>query len=408
MKDIRSESEHGLMPALGGTRVLELCGMVAGPYCGKLLADLGAEVIKIEEPGTGDDARAKGPFLDDVPHLERSALFLHLNTNKRSVTLNLEVAAGKRIFSELVKEVDILIEDRPPGAMAKLGFGYEVLSQLNPGLIITSITPFGQSGPYRQYKAYHLNIYHASGAPCFAYGEIAIPGRPHACGGGYVGEYDAGLCAATGALAALLGRATTGKGQHVEVSKWEAMISLERIELARHANDPPKSPMGMVGGLMPCKDGWVTLAVPQQHQWEALVKLLGEPEWMRSEQCKDELARSEHREELQPLLTEWMKNHTMAEIYHRGQALGVPVGGVNSAKEISESPQMNHRGFVAEVEHPEAGKLQYVTAAYKYSRTPVQLSRAAPLLGEHNVEIYCRRLGYSAEELATLRAKGVI
>jgi len=396
MKDTQNESEQGLLPALGGTRVLEYCGTVAGAYCSKLLADLGAE------------ARTKGPFPDDVPHPERSALFLYLNTNKMGITLNPRTAAGKRIFYKLVKQTDILIEDWPPDAMGELGLGYEVLSQLNPGLIVTSVTSFGQSGPYRDYKAYHLNIYHASGAPYFAYGEITIPGRPHACGGGYVGEYDAGLCAATGALAALLARAATSRGQHVDVSKWEAMISLERVELTRHANDPPQSPRGMVGGLIPCKDGWVTIAVPQQHQWEALVKLMGAPHWMQTEKCKDELARSEHREELQPLLIEWMKNHTMAEIYHGGQALGVPVGAVNSAKDVMESPQMNHRGFITEIEHPEAGKLQYVTAAYKYSRTPVMLSRATPLLGEHNLEVYCRRLGYSAEELAALREEGVI
>jgi crotonobetainyl-CoA:carnitine CoA-transferase CaiB-like acyl-CoA transferase len=408
MKEIPDESERALLPALGGTRVLEYCGTMAGAYCSKLLADLGAEVIKIEQPETGDEARTKGPFPDDVPHRERSALFLHLNTNKMGITLNLRTAAGKRIFCELVKEADILIEDWPPDAMAELGLGYEMLNHLAPGLIVTSITPFGQSGPYRHYKAYHLNTYHASAAPYFAYGEINVPGRPHVCGGGYVGEYDAGLCAATGALAALWARAATGMGQHVDVSKWEAMISLERVELARHANDPPQSPRGMVGGLVPCKDGWVTIAVAQQHQWEALVKLMGSPEWMQAEEYKDELARSEHLEELQPLLIEWMKNHTMAEIYRSGQALGVPVGPVNSAKDVVRSPQMHHRGFVTEIDHPEAGKLQYVTAPYKYSRTPVRFSRASPLLGEHNLEVYYRRLGYSGEELAALRAEGAI
>jgi len=394
--------------ALGGTRVLEYCQMVAGPYCAKLLADLGAEVIEIEEPGRGDQARAEGPFPNDIPHPEKSALFLYLNTNKKGVTLSLQTATGRRIFRQLVKEADIFIEDQPPGALAELGLGYGGLSQLNPHLIVTSITPFGQTGPYRDYKAYHLNLYHASGAPYFAYGEITIPGRAHAQGGGCVGDYDAGLCAALGTLAALFARSATGNGQHLDISKWEALVSLDRVEHARHANDNPQPLRGMVGGLVPCKDGWMTLTVPQEHQWQALVEFMGTPEWTQTEKCKDEFSRAAHREELQPLIIEWMEQHTKDEIYHRGQACGVPSGPVASAQDVMESPQMRHRGFITEIDHPETGKLEYVTAAYKYSRTPVQGSRPAPLLGEHNEEVYCQRLGYSKEELAKMRAGGII
>ena len=150
--------------ALEGTKIIEYCDFVAGPYCAKLLADLGAEVIKIERLGGGDEARSRGPFLGDVPHPERSGLFLYLNTNKLGITLNLDSAAGKAIFKRLIAGADILIEDRSPGEMKELGVGYDTLKELNPRLIMTSITPFGQTGPYRDYKSYYLNTYHASGA----------------------------------------------------------------------------------------------------------------------------------------------------------------------------------------------------------------------------------------------------
>jgi CoA:oxalate CoA-transferase len=396
--------------ALDGVKVLEYCQMISGPYCGKLLADMGAEVIKVEQPQVGDSARTRGPFLDDDPHPEKSGLFLYLNTNKLGITLDLATATGREVFQRLAEQADILIEDQPPGEMAKLGLGYDSLSAVNPGLILTSITPFGQTGPYRDYKSYHLNLYHVSGHSSFVYlPPQAGPKPPPVVSGGQVGDYDGGLAAALATLAALLARLTTGQGQHIDISKFEALLALERVEISRFANepDPPGWP-GMVGGLMACQDGHIVITIPQDHQWQALVELMGNPDWAQDEKCRDEFARIRHRDEIQPRLEEWMAQHTKEEVYHKGQESGVPNGPVRTAAEVAASEQTRQRGFFAQLDHPQAGRLEYPTAAYKMSETPWRGERTAPLLGEHNEEVYCGRLGYSQEQLATMAAEGII
>ena len=396
--------------ALHGLKVLEYCQMISGPYCGKLLADLGAEVIKVEHPPTGDPARTRGPFPDDLPHPEKSGLFLYLNTNKLGVTLNPRPTGGRQLFQRLAEQADVLIEDRPPGEMADLGLDYASLSALNPRLIVTSITPFGQTGPYRDYKSYHLNLYHASGHSSFFY--VAPKDKrdePPVVAGGEVGDYDAGLAAAVATLAALFARLTTGQGQHIDISKFEALLALERVVVAHFANttEPPPWP-GMVGGLVPCQDDYVVITAVQNHQWQGLTELMGNPAWTQDEKCRDEITRSQHRDEIQPLLEEWMAQHPKEEIYHKGQALGVPIGPVRTAAEIANWLQARQRGFFAHLDHPQAGRLEYPTAAYKMSKTPWRGERAAPLLGEHNEQIFCGRLGYSAEQLATMAAEGAI
>jgi len=214
----KSKSEEAALRtagALAGLRVLELAENVAAPYCSKLLADLGAEVIKIERPG-GDPSRQRGPFPDDRPHPERSALFLYLNTSKHSQVLDLEVEADRVRFQSLADKADVLIEDRPPGELDSIELGFEVLAKRNPGLIVCSLTPFGQTGPNRLFKSEHLNLYHGGGhsSPFTAPEGNRAPSKA----GGYLGEYDAGLTAAVGTLAAVYARENDGRGQHIDVS----------------------------------------------------------------------------------------------------------------------------------------------------------------------------------------------
>ncbi len=396
--------------ALSGVKVLEYCNLVSGPYCSKLIADLGAEVIKIEEPGNGDKARSRGPFPNDNPDLERSALFLYLNTNKLGITLNLNNPAGKKIFTELVKNTDILIEDTVPGSMEDLGLGYDILKEVNPSLIMTSITPYGQTGPYRGYKSHHLNIYHSSGQAQFSYSMSSDSGIPPVKGGGFIGDYDAGLSGAVATLAAYFKRILGGTGQHIDISRQEALISLDRIDIGSFTNDTSmvERRRGMLGGLMRCKDGYVVVLAPQQHQWEAMMNMMGNPEWSKGEKCKNEFTRSEHAGELQPLINEWMLQRTKNEIFHLGQSYGCPAAPVNSTADVLSSPQMQERGFFADITHPMAGNLRYPSASYKLSETPWQANRAAPLLGEHNQEIYGRRLGHSSKQLVEMKASGVI
>ena len=397
--------------ALEGIRVLEYCDMIAGPYCGKLLADLGAESIKIEQPLVGDRARRIGPFPDDLPHPEKSGLFLYLNTNKRSITLDPTLATGRRIFQALAKHVDVLIEDQTPGRMEALGLDYETLAVANPGLVVVSITPFGQTGPYAQYACRTLNLHHVSGhSTKFFISRFEEPGKAPVPPGGYAGEYDSGLNGAIAAMAALFGRMLTGEGQQVDVSKQEGLMGLERVDLCRFADgDTIVGRIGMqVGGLMACKDGWVILTMPQDHQWEGLVKAMGNPEWAQDEEFATEMGRAARRNEIQPHVEAWAAERTEDELYHLAQSFSVPLAPVRSTAEVFNWRQAQERGFFQEVEHPVAGKFYYPTAGYKFSETPWQAERPAPLLGEHNEEIYCGRLGYSHEELARLRAEGVI
>jgi CoA:oxalate CoA-transferase len=395
--------------ALAGLRVIELCGMIAGPYCTKLLADLGAEVVKVEMPRRGDPARRVGPFPKDVPHRERSGLFLYINTNKRGVTLDVATASGRRLLRELLRDADILVEDLPLGRAEALGLGHEALVAAYPELIVTSITPFGASGPRRDWRAYHLNLYHGSGHSSFIYQSPEETARGPVVGGGYIGEYDVGLAAALATLGAVLGRLTTSRGQQVEVSKQEALVALERVDISRFANDPtPIKFPGMVGGLVPCRDGHVVITAAQDRQWKGLVEAMGNPPWAQEEMCRDEIQRSQHRDEIQPRIEEWTSRYTGDEIYRRAQERSAPVGPVRTVAEVMAWEQARRRGFFAEIEHPEAGRLEYPTAAYRASETPWRAERPAPLLGQHNDEVYCRRLGHPRRDLARLSAAGVI
>ena len=394
--------------ALAGISVLEVGSLVAAPYCGKMLADLGAHVVKIEVPGEGDPARRRGPFPDDNPHPERSSLFLYLNTSKRSITLDLTTQDGGRIFRELVAQIDVLIEDHPPGTLESLGLGYAELSRTNPGLVMTSITPFGQTGPNRDYRTHPLNAYHAGGhSGAFNLlddSEVRAPTK----GGGYLGEYDGGLIAAVGPLAAVIGRRRTGRGRYIDISKQEAMIALERVDVARLANDPTPIPWHPpTGGMAQTKDGYLLLTPLENHQWHGLMRAMGDPEWSKAEWCQTEKGRMERADEAAPRVQAWAAGLTRDEIYHRTQAEGCPSAPIRNVAEVQAWDQARARGFFVELDHPEAGKQVYPTAAYKFSKTP-WAGRRAPLLGEHNREIYCERLGYSQQDLARLADSEVI
>ena len=397
--------------ALEGLSVVELGRMVAAPYCGKLLADLGADVLKLEQPRVGDPARRQGPFPADVPHPERSALFLYLNTNKRSVTLAPNSEAGRQVFERLVAEADVLIEDCAPGERQSLGLDLAQLRERNPSLVITSITAFGETGPYRDYRSHHINLYHASGHTSFGYTDQQEDGRPPPKAGGYLGEYDAGLTAAVGTLAAVLGRGQDGQGQRVGVSKLEALMCMERVDIGRLTNDPNPQPWrGGIGGMMKAKDGYCMITASQDHQWQGIVRAMGNPEWAQSERFKDEASRLEHRDAMRENLDAWAAVHTRDEIYHLLQSEGTPAGPVRNVAEVLESQQSRSRDYFARVEHPVAGAQQYPTLPYLFSLFSDVTTRTspAPLLGEHNDEIYCGQLGHTREELSQLADTGVI
>jgi crotonobetainyl-CoA:carnitine CoA-transferase CaiB-like acyl-CoA transferase len=395
--------------------VLEYCGTNSGPYCTKLMADLGAEVIHLERPETGDDARRSPPFPGDVSHPEKSGLFLFLNTNKLGITLDPELPEGKRIFERLVADVDVLVEDWPPGHMEALGLGYDDLRERNPGLIVASITPFGRSGPYKDYRAYPLNVAHVSGQGYV----LPLPSphleRPPTMIGGNCTEYDPGQTAALAILAALYSRGITGKGQLVEVSMLEAVLAMQRVEAVIVANGGEVTTrMGwktekLITMMFPCQDGHVVMVTPLEHQWESLMKLIGNTEWLEKKKPSEgPRVRAEDPEAMVERIGSWMKKHTREEICSRAQALSCPIAPIASSEDVVNSEQMKARGIFVEMEHPVAGKMKIPSAPYQFSETPWALERAAPLLGEHNEEIYCERLGYGREELRELEKGGVI
>lgn len=417
------EERRDIPQALTGLRVLDYSQLISGPYCTKLMADFGAEVIKVE-PLEGDEARFHPPFFQDIPDKEMSGLFLYLNTNKLGITLNLNTEMGRLIFRKLVKYADILIENNPPGRMKEYGLDYQSLKQENPALIMTSITPFGQDGPYSEYKSYPLNTYHAGGEGYCLPGGLGWqlnPDREPIKAGGHIGEYDAGIVAAMVSLAAFLKRELTGEGKFIDISQQEVLLSLMCTELGRYSDgwiERRATRWFPIAGLMQCKDGFVQVMPFERHMWNGFVNLLGDPPWSRDERYdfanvygrptegKGITGVSERRqiqEEVNHLLAEWVLRHTKEEIYYGAQERGAAVGMVCTTEDLLKSKQLQARQFFIEVEHPKVGRQRYPGAPFKMSLTPSELKRPAPLLGEHNEEIYGRRLGFTKQELLQLR-----
>ena len=400
---------------LNGIKVIEYCSFVAGPYCVKQLSDVGAEVIKVEQP-EGDGARRRGPFMGDNPDPELSGLFLYNNTNKMGVTLNPETAIGREIFKRLIAGADILVEDQAPGEMKRLGLGYEILKQINPDLVVASITPFGQDGPYRDYKAYYLNTFHAGGAGYLLPANSLNFDREPIKAGGYLGEYDIGACAAISILAAYYWRRFAGgTGQYIDISKQEALLALERQNLACYyewGRSPTRADCNyhnIRDTTIRCRDGvYVKIVLHPERQWEGLRRALGSPEWSMREMFSTNDSRVDHFEELNAHLTEEAQKYDAYEFFSKIQDEGTACAPICSAEWVFNSPQSKARNFYTEIDHPRAGKHMYPGLPYKLPGSLYGDNTGAPLLGQHNEEVYCGRLGYSRQDLIKFKEAGVI
>ena len=394
--------------ALADLRVLELAEGVAGPYCAKLLADLGADVIKIEQPGAGDAARREGPFPKDGEDPERSGLFLYLNTNKRGITLDIASPKGAELLRRLAADADVLIESFPPGYLAQRGLDYESLRPLNPRLIVVSITPFGQTGPYRQYEATELTVF-AMGGYMYTMGD---PEREPLKGPGYQTQYHAGAEAAVALLAALYHQRETGEGQHIDVSWLESMLNAHAWTTVMWSHEGQI--MRRQGhGLIPCKDGFVYFFARGDPNFFILIErpdLMEDPRFQPPSggAAGDLQAFRQRQALLQELMVEWAKEHTKEEIFRRAQELRIPASPVNRISDLFTSEQLHSRGWFIELAHPAAGRLRYPGPPFKLSETPHSYARPAPLLGQHNEEVYRGMLQLSAEEFAALKSQGVI
>lgn len=393
--------------ALSGVKVLDLTHYIAGPYCTRFLAGMGAEVVKIEPPSVGEGGRRLGPFPGDIPDPERSGLFHFLNANKKGITLNLKNPRGVQMFRELVKWADLVVESFSPRVMPSLGLGYEALAEINPSLVMTSISSFGQTGPYRDYKATEIVEYALSGL-MYITGE---PDKEPLKLGTAQAQIRGGMEAFTAALVALYWREGTGQGQHVDVSIMDVCAGLLEFQLSWYAYGGTIAgrvgninPKGHPGGLFPCKDGHVALS--GGHNWENFAKLTGKPE-LGDPRFATPLGRQQYQADLDATLIPWLMEHNAEEIYHSAQALGIAAGFVRTGEDIYRCEQMQGRDFFVEADHPKAGLCTYPGAPYTLQDTPWQVG-SAPLLGEHNEQVYCGLLGYDRDDLVKLRKAGVI
>jgi crotonobetainyl-CoA:carnitine CoA-transferase CaiB-like acyl-CoA transferase len=393
--------------ALDGVKVLDLTEE-RGLYAGKMLADLGADVIKIEKP-RGSRARQTGPFKDDMPGLENSLYFINFNTNKRGITLDIENSAGRDIFKRLVKQADVMIEDAEIGVMQSLGLDYPVLRELNRGIIMASVTGFGQTGPYRRHKSPDL-ISFAMGGMMNLNGPRTAAPVVAPCEQSY---YSASVAAVFGVLTALFLKMSTGEGQLVDVSAHE-VVATYASEIMSYGNTSRigqrnGSQFGSVPGrIYPCRDGYVHILTIRPNHWQGFREVMGNPETLMGKEWDNGMFRNRNVDIVDAHVTEFTMQHDKLEITEMCQAKGVPCTPVNTPAEFSRDPHMKERGFFVEIEHPAIGRHSYLNPPYRLSKTPSRIERPAPLLGQHNREIYNGELGLTDKELAGLKSQGII
>jgi crotonobetainyl-CoA:carnitine CoA-transferase CaiB-like acyl-CoA transferase len=381
--------------ALSNLRILELSSGVAGEYCGKLLADFGAQVIKLEPPGTGSQTRHKGPFAATGKTPENSGLFGFLNTNKRSVTLDPATPRGQQALQNLIKSADAILDDHPKGYLESIGIDPAECSSKHPELIVCSVTPFGYDAPAALQRAYSLSVFHSSWgyhSPC-----QADSSKPPLKGAGrFLPDYESGLSAALALAAALYGRENSGRGQFIDVSQQESMASLVDYVLGqmvagtmdtstqRQAYD-----LGGPATFFQCRDGYVYLWMSEPGHWTGMSTLMGEPAWMRDypERWLERHLTPERIERCRAQIAQWMKDQSKVEVATRAQKLGVPLVPVNTMQDIFQSSQMQFRKFFASIEHPALGTLPYPTVPYRLSATPASIETPAPLLGQHTDQV---------------------
>jgi crotonobetainyl-CoA:carnitine CoA-transferase CaiB-like acyl-CoA transferase len=414
--------------ALDGVRVLDLTHHIAGPYCTKLLADFGADVVKVERPG-GDPARRMPPFFDppnlstegEIPpdppllkggwgDLEKSLLFLYLNTNKRSITLNLKAPLGREMLKELARDADLLVENFSPRVMPSLGFDFETLRELNPALVVGSISNFGQTGPYRDYQATDI-VEYALGGLMYVFGSYDREPLIHAL---HQAQFKAGTNAASAILMALYHRQRTGQGQQVDVSIQECISSALRDVVnnyiytgAVRRRQPNHS--GDLTRLREVSDGYVlpNPGLSSAFDWRAVVEFLGLPE-LDDERFNTPSARLANADELGQILDRYFLSQKKFDVFYAAQQRRFIYGVVQSPGEVLADEHVRARGYFVPVDHPVLGTVEFPGAPFNMNGTPWKVRRPAPTLGQHNSEVFGERLGYSGVDLARLRATGVV
>ena len=395
-----------MLGALTGIRVLDLTRVLAGPYATMVLGDLGAEVIKLEQPGTGDESRNFGPFKNGF-----SLYFMSVNRGKQSLTLDLKAPQGKEIFLELVKQSDVLVENFRPGAMKKLGLDYETLKQCQPSLIYAACSGFGQTGPYAQRGAYDMIIQGMGGIISIT-GE---PKRPPVRVGTSISDITAALFTTIGILSALRHRDRTGEGQLVDVAMLDSMVAILENAIVRHfATGEIPQPLGSQHpAITPFEafesaDGYIIIAIGNDSLWRKFCEHVNRLDLVSDELFATNASRTTNHDQLHPILAEIMRGRTTDQWIEGLDALGVPCGPINTIDKVVNHPQILAREMIAKVSHDITGSVEVPGVPIKLSKTPGQVTTPAPALGEHTAEILTGLLGKSPETVDKLEQEGVV
>ena len=395
--------------------IIELGQGISAAYGAKLFADLGADVLKIEPPA-GDELRSRGPFANDEPGPERSGLFAYLNTSKRGVTLDVTTPRGRELLFELVRGADVLIENNLPPWNAAHDLSYERLRQISPRLIVTSITPFGQDGPWRDYLANDFVAQHASGV-AYNNGQKAqdLDAQPPIVLPGHLAEFLGGLAAASATMCAVWGRESSGQGTHVDVALQEALAMHLHLDLAwtTFAGTAISRAVGAQPaiqwvGQQPVSDGYIDFVIRTDEQWQSFVDVLGNPAWSENELFATTASRAQYWDGLEPLIRDELRGWKKDELFRAAQAKGVPAAPVNSVADAAASGHFQDRHAFVEHEHPVLGRTRVPGPPIRFGVDAWALRSPAPALGEHNRQVFVERLGLSETELAQLRESGVV
>ena len=395
-----------------GVKVLDLGVGIPPANATRLLGCFGAEVIKVEPQG-GDPLRMSGPFLDDIPNPETSGLFQYLNVNKKGITLNLESGRGRRILKDLLCWADMVVEGRGAGVMDGLGLTYEEMERVNPVLVVVSITPFGQSGPYKDHKAYEIQPY-AFGGPMYFTGN---PDREPVNAANNVSDLHTGLAAASAGMVALHKAEATGEGDYIDIAAAEVQLGnidrraakLLAYSYTGAVGDRNLDHMGIGSGPFPCADGYINL-LGGEFGFDRVCRLIEREDLMEDPRFNTPEGRRDpaNIEEISGLVISWLYDKPKLEVWETAQQKRVLSGVVNTTEDLLNDDHFWERGMWAQVKHPIAGAMTMPGKSLKMYRTPWQVKSAAPTLGEHNAEVYCGMLGYSREELSKLRQAGVV
>ena len=397
----------GELGALEGLTVLDLTRVLAGPFCAMMLADMGANVIKIEEPSKGDDTRSMGPFKNG-----ESAYYMNLNRNKKGVTLNLKSPKGKKIFLGLVEKADVVLENYRPGVMEKLGLGYESLKEVNPRIVYGAVSGFGHTGPYTQKPGYDIIAQAMSGLMS----TTGWPGGSPTRTGTAIGDVLGGLSLAAGVLSAIYRQNRTGLGQKVDISLVDSTVaSLEIINIIYTIEG--RLP-GRIGNRyestypydsFKAADGELVIGAGNNTLWRSLCDIMNRPELKEDPRYLNVKDRVERHAEIKALIDEWMAPKKVSDVLETLADAGIPCAPIYDIRQVVEDPHIaGAREMFVEMEHPVAGPVKLTGSHIKLSATPPSLRAPSPSLGQHNEDVYGQYLGFSAQDIAALKQEGVL